>query len=128
MACTGTASQSVRKEVIDVLEMAGCVQVTTSPDLRPTVRLGLSSNTVLDGLPIVAPKNVVTALIYRLVLLFLKVSLRPLSKASPGVRSLRTFSRDLILVIHLEQTNDDKCWSCLTGTSKNRNSSWPSLL
>ena len=57
MACTATASRSVR----NVLELAGCVQVTTS-DLRPTVRLGLSSDTVLDGLPIVAPINVVTAL------------------------------------------------------------------
>ena len=66
MDCTATASRSVR----NVLEMAGCVQGTTS-DLRPTVRLGLSSDTVLEGLPIVAPINVVTALIYRLVLLFL---------------------------------------------------------
>ena len=66
MACTATASQSVR----NVLEMTGCVQVTTS-DLRPTVRLGLSSDTILDGLPIVAPINVVTTLIDRLVLLFL---------------------------------------------------------
>ena len=85
MACTATASQSVRKEVIDVLETAGCVQVTTSPDLRPTVCLGLSSDTVLDGLPIVTPINVVTALIYILVLLFfllLKVSLQP-SKPLP---------------------------------------------
>ena len=84
MACTATASQSVR----NVLEMTGCVQVTTS-DLRPTVRLGLSSDTVLDGILIVAPINVVTALIDR------------------QARSLPAFSRDLILVIHLEQTNDD---------------------
>ena len=60
----------MRKEVIHVLETAGCVQVTSSPGPRPTVHLGLSSDTVHDGLPIVAPINVVTALIYRLVLLF----------------------------------------------------------
>ena len=56
IACTASASRSVRKEVIDILKMAGCVQGTTSPGLRPTVRLGLSSDTVLDGLPIVTPK------------------------------------------------------------------------
>ena len=39
--------------------------------LRPMFCLGLSSDTVLDRLPILAPINVVTALIYRLVLLFL---------------------------------------------------------
>ena len=53
--------------------------------LRPTFRLGLSSDTILDGLPIVAPINAVTALIYRLVLLLVKVSLQPLSEASPGM-------------------------------------------
>ena len=57
--------------------MAECVQATTSPDLRPNVHLGLkiskefqlrqtlSPDTVLDGLPIVAPINLVTALIYK---------------------------------------------------------------
>ena len=131
MACTATASWSVR----NALEMAGCVQVTTS-DLRPTVRLGLSSDTILDGLPIVAPINVVTALIDRLVLLFLLlvksvlatferglsqsvlgdtptlpviafVLLRQLTDLLKEARSLPAFSRDLILMIHLEQTSDD---------------------
>ena len=65
MAGTATASWSVR----NVLEMVGCVQVTAS-DLRPTVCLGLSSDTVLDGLPIDAPINVVTVLVYRLFYIF----------------------------------------------------------
>ena len=81
MACTATASRSVR----NVLEMAECVQVTASPDLRPTVHLGLSSDTVLDGLPIVAPINVVTALIYRLVLLFLLLAKTVLATFEQGL-------------------------------------------
>lgn len=32
MACTATASKSVKEEVIDILEMAGCAQVQASPD------------------------------------------------------------------------------------------------
>ena len=36
MACTATASRSVKKEMIDNLEMSGCVEVTASLD-RPNV-------------------------------------------------------------------------------------------
>ena len=36
MACTATASMSVKKEVIESLEMTGCVEVTASPD-RPNI-------------------------------------------------------------------------------------------
>ena len=32
MACTATASRSVKKEIIDNLEMSGCVEVTASLD------------------------------------------------------------------------------------------------
>lgn len=36
MACTATATRSVKREVIESLEMKGCVEVTTSPD-RPNI-------------------------------------------------------------------------------------------
>ena len=36
MACTATASKSVKKEVIGSLEMTGCVEVTASPN-RPNI-------------------------------------------------------------------------------------------
>ena len=32
MACTATATKSVRQEVIESLEMRGCIQVSVSPD------------------------------------------------------------------------------------------------
>ena len=54
MACTGTASWGVRKEVINVLEMAGCVQVTTSLD-RPNIyyKVKVRSDIGSDFLPLV---------------------------------------------------------------------------
>ena len=36
MACTATATKSVRQEVIESLEMRGCIQVSGSPD-RPNI-------------------------------------------------------------------------------------------
>ena len=39
MACTATATLSVKQEVIDVLEMAGCVEVCVSPNRHYEVKL-----------------------------------------------------------------------------------------
>ena len=36
MACTATATRIVKREIIDSLEMKGCVEVTVSPD-RPNI-------------------------------------------------------------------------------------------
>ena len=36
MACTTTATRSVKQEVIDVMEMTGCVEVCVSPN-RPNI-------------------------------------------------------------------------------------------
>ncbi len=47
MACTATASRSVKKEVIDSLEMSGCVEVTASPD-RPNIYYEVKSRTDFD--------------------------------------------------------------------------------
>lgn len=54
MACTATASQSMRKEVIDILEMPGCIQVSTSPD-RPNIYYEVKPRTDIesDFLPLV---------------------------------------------------------------------------
>ena len=36
MACTATATRNVRKEIIESLEMHGCVNISVSPD-RPSI-------------------------------------------------------------------------------------------
>ena len=47
MACTATASKSVKEEVIDSLEMSGCVEVTASPD-RPNIYYEVKPRTDID--------------------------------------------------------------------------------
>ena len=48
MACTATASRSVKKEIIDNLEMSGCVEVTVSLD-RPNVYYEMKPLTDIDA-------------------------------------------------------------------------------
>ena len=48
MACTATASRSVKKEIIDNLEMSGCVEVTASLD-RPNVCYEMKPRTDIAG-------------------------------------------------------------------------------
>ena len=54
MACTATATRSLRKEVIKILEMTGCVEVSTSTD-RPNIYyvVKLRSDIDSDFLPLV---------------------------------------------------------------------------
>ena len=47
MACTATASRSVKQEVIVSLEMSGCVQVTASLD-RPNIYYEVNPRTDID--------------------------------------------------------------------------------
>ena len=47
MACTATASKSVKKEVIETLEMTGCVEVTASPD-RPNIFYEVKQRSDID--------------------------------------------------------------------------------
>ena len=47
MACTATASRSVKQEVIVSLEMSGCVQVTASLD-RPNIYYKVNPRTDID--------------------------------------------------------------------------------
>ena len=47
MACTATASKSVKKEVIECLEMTGCVEVTASPD-RPNIYYQVKDRTDIE--------------------------------------------------------------------------------
>ena len=47
MACTATASTSVKKEVIESLEMTSCVEVTASPD-RPNIYYEVKLRTDID--------------------------------------------------------------------------------
>ena len=55
MACTATASMSVKKEIIESLEMTGCVEVTASPD-RPNIFYEVKprSDVDTDFLPLVS--------------------------------------------------------------------------
>lgn len=48
MACTATASKSVKKEVIDSLEMSGCIEVTASPN-RPNIYYDVKPRTDTDA-------------------------------------------------------------------------------
>ena len=48
MACTAMASRSVRKEIIDNLEVSGCVEVTASLD-RPDVYYEVKPHTNIDA-------------------------------------------------------------------------------
>ena len=48
MACTATASRSVKKEVIDSLEMSGCTEVTASPN-RPNIYYDMKMRTDVDA-------------------------------------------------------------------------------
>lgn len=47
MACTATASASVKREVIDILEIAGCAEVTASPN-RPNICYDVRPRTEVD--------------------------------------------------------------------------------
>ena len=47
LACTATASKSVKKEVIESLEMLGCLEVTASPD-RPNIYYEVKQRTDID--------------------------------------------------------------------------------
>ena len=47
MACTATASKSVKKDVLDILEMSGCVEVTASPN-RPNIFYEVKPRTDID--------------------------------------------------------------------------------
>ena len=55
MACTATASRSVKKEVIDTLEMSGCAEVITSPD-RPNIFYSVQARSDIstDFLPLIS--------------------------------------------------------------------------
>ena len=48
MACTATPSKSVKKEVIDCLEMSGCVEITASPD-HPNIYYEVKPRTTIDA-------------------------------------------------------------------------------
>ena len=48
MACTATASQSVKNEIIDNLEISGCVEATASLD-RPSVYYEMKPRTDIDA-------------------------------------------------------------------------------
>ena len=47
MACTATASKSVKKEIIDSLEMTGCAEVSASLD-RPNIFYEVKSRSDID--------------------------------------------------------------------------------
>ena len=55
MACTATASRSVKKEVIDTLEMSGCAEVITSPD-HPNIFYSVQARSDIstDFLPLIS--------------------------------------------------------------------------
>ena len=55
MACTATASKSVKKDVIESLEMTDCVEVAASPD-RPNIyyEVKLRSDVDTDFLPLIS--------------------------------------------------------------------------
>ena len=48
MACTATATSRVRKEIIESLEMEGCVDVSVSPD-RPNIFYETKLRTDIDS-------------------------------------------------------------------------------
>lgn len=48
MACTATASRSVRKDIIEKLEMTNCVHVSASPD-RPNIFYGVVARTDIEN-------------------------------------------------------------------------------
>ena len=48
MACTAMASRSVKKEIIDNLEMSGCVKVTATL-YRPNVYYEMKPRTDIDA-------------------------------------------------------------------------------
>ena len=48
MACTATVTSSVRKQIINSLEMGGCVNVSVSPD-RPNIFHEVMPRTDIDG-------------------------------------------------------------------------------
>lgn len=54
MACTATASRSVKKDIVSILEIPGCAEVTASPD-RPNIfySVKLRTDIEVDMLPLV---------------------------------------------------------------------------
>ncbi len=48
MACTATATRDVQREVIKLLEMSDCVNVSVSPD-RPNIFYGVEIRTEIES-------------------------------------------------------------------------------